>query len=224
MRGWLLCLGVLAFGVQPGATALAQSPPADEGRYMGQGTTSTDRTDVESTLPRQDTTIVGPMDPPPAGVIGNARPPQGSVQPPAEPVRDIVAVVRGTPELSTFAKLVEVTGVVATLRGAGPITVLAPSNAAFAKLPPAQRAAFLAPANDTRLQQILLYHVVPAAAPIGSFKGTKRKVPSVKPGATLIIDGTGDGVKVNDATVVRALRATNGIVHVIDSVLMAPRP
>jgi uncharacterized surface protein with fasciclin (FAS1) repeats len=143
----------------------------------------------------------------------------------AAPATDgtLISVIRTDPELSMFAKLAEAAGFATTFGGSGPMTLFAPSNAAFAKLPPDQLAQLQKPENVAQLQQIILYHVVPAAAPSTSLKGTAGDVPSAKADAKLKVDGTGDALKVNGAAVVRAdVAASNGTVHVIDTVLMPP--
>lgn len=132
----------------------------------------------------------------------------------------LIAVAKADPDLSTFAKLAAAAGLEPTLSGAGPLTVLAPSNAAFAKLPADQLADLQKPENAAKLQQVLLYHVIPASAPSTALKGTKGDVPSATPNK-LALDGTGDTVKVNGATVTRAdIAASNGLIHVVDTVLM----
>jgi uncharacterized surface protein with fasciclin (FAS1) repeats len=132
----------------------------------------------------------------------------------------LIAVAKADPDLSTFAKLAAAAGLDTTLASTGPLTVLAPSNAAFAKLPADQLADLSKPENAAKLQQVLLYHVIPASAPASAIKGTKGEVPSATPNK-LSIDGTGDTVKVNGANVVRAdVTASNGIIHVVDTVLM----
>ena len=147
-----------------------------------------------------------------------------ATQAPAAPVATasgtLIAVAKADPELSTFVKLATAAGLEATLGGNGPLTLLAPSNAAFAKLPADQLAELSKPENAAKLQQVLMYHLIPAAAPSSAIKGTKGDVPSATP-ATLSIDGTGDSLKVNGATVTRAdVTASNGLIHVVDTVLM----
>lgn len=132
----------------------------------------------------------------------------------------LIAVAKADPDLSTFAKLAAAANLEATLAGQGPLTVLAPSNAAFAKLPPTQLADLEKPENAAKLQQVLMYHIIPGAAPSSAFKGTKGDVPSATP-SKLSIDGTGATVTVNGAAVTRAdVAASNGAIHVIDTVLM----
>lgn len=133
----------------------------------------------------------------------------------------IAAVIKAQTELSTFAQLATAAGFDTTFGGAGPLTVLAPSNAAFAKLPAAEVEALKKPENVQRLQQVLLYHVIPAAADSAKLKGTAGNVPSAQGGATLKVDGTGAAIKVNGATVTRAdVGASNGTIHIIDTVLV----
>lgn len=135
----------------------------------------------------------------------------------------LIAVAKADPELSTFAKLAESAGLGTTLSGAGPLTLLAPNNAAFAKLPPEQLAELSKPENVAKLQQVLLYHIIPAAAPSSTLKGTAGEVPSAVASAKLTVDGTGSAVKVNGATVTRAdVAASNGTIHVVDAVLLPP--
>ena len=145
---------------------------------------------------------------------------QAPAAPAATASGTLIAVAKADPDLSTFVKLATAAGLDTTLGGNGPLTVLAPSNAAFAKLPADQLAELSKPENAAQLQQVLLYHVIPAAAPSSAIKGTKGDVPSATP-ATLSIDGTGDSLKVNGATVTRAdVAASNGLIHVVDTVLM----
>jgi uncharacterized surface protein with fasciclin (FAS1) repeats len=135
---------------------------------------------------------------------------------------NVLVVAKANPELSTFTKLAESANLVGTLASTGPITVLAPTNAAFAKLPPEQVAELSKPENAAKLQQVLLYHIIPGPVASSSLKGTKGEVPSATP-AKLSVDGTGDMVKVNGATITQAdIAASNGTIHIIDAVLMAP--
>lgn len=134
---------------------------------------------------------------------------------------NLITVIKADSELSTFAKLAEAAGFATTFSGNGPLTVLAPTDAAFAALPAERLAELQKPENVAQLQQILLYHVIPAAAPTAALKGTAGELPSAKSDARLKVDGTADTLKINGAAVVRSdLPATNGTVHVIDTVLL----
>ena len=134
-------------------------------------------------------------------------------------MHDIVdtAVAAGT--FKTLVAAVTAAGLVDTLKGAGPFTVFAPSDDAFAKLPAGTVESLVKPENLAQLTAILTYHVMAGKVMAADVIGNKL-APATVNGATIHVDGT-DGVKVNDATVVAAdIECTNGVIHVIDSVLM----
>jgi len=114
---------------------------------------------------------------------------------------------------------VQAAGLVDTLKGEGPFTVFAPTDEAFAKLPAGTVDDLLKPENREKLAAILTYHVVPGKIMSGDITGKTTAVTSVQ-GGSLDVDAT-SGVKVNDATVVTAdIEADNGVIHVIDTVLL----
>lgn len=132
---------------------------------------------------------------------------------------DIVAVASGTEGFSTLVAAVTAAGLVETLQGAGPFTVFAPNDAAFAALPAGLLDKLLLPENLKVLTSILTYHVV--SGKIMSTDVMAGDAPSVE-GSTIAL-GTTDGVQVNDATVIAAdVEASNGVIHVIDKVLVPP--
>ena len=139
---------------------------------------------------------------------------------PAEAVAgDIVAVASGTEGFATLVAAVTAAGLVETLQGAGPFTVFAPNDAAFAALPAGLLDKLLLPKNLAVLKSILTYHVV--SGKIMSTDVMAGDAPSVE-GSTIAL-GTTDGVQVNDATVIAAdVEASNGVIHVIDKVLVPP--
>jgi uncharacterized surface protein with fasciclin (FAS1) repeats len=139
---------------------------------------------------------------------------------PAEAVAgDIVAIASGTEGFSTLVAAVTAAGLVETLQGAGPFTVFAPNDAAFAALPAGLLDKLLLPENLAVLTSILTYHVV--SGKIMSTDVMAGDAPSVE-GSTIAL-GTTDGVQVNDATVIAAdVEASNGVIHVIDKVLVPP--
>lgn len=124
-----------------------------------------------------------------------------------------------TPQLSTLNKLLQDAGLADTLRGAGPYTVFAPTNEAFQALP---KATLDALAKDkAQLAAVLSYHVVPGKVMAADVKPGKAKTMQ---GAELNLAKAGAFVTVEDAMVVQAdVRASNGVVHVIDRVLLPPR-
>ncbi|GAB5487413.1 MAG: fasciclin domain-containing protein [Parasphingorhabdus sp.] len=132
---------------------------------------------------------------------------------------DIVdtAVAAGT--FNTLVAAVQAAGLEATLRSDGPFTVFAPSDDAFAKLPAGTVETLLKPENKEQLVSILTYHVVPGKVYSKSLAGKQIDAKTVQ-GTTVAVNGT-DGVKVDNATVVAAdIKTSNGVIHVIDSVLM----
>ena len=134
---------------------------------------------------------------------------------------DIVdtAVEAGT--FNTLVAAVEAAGLVETLKGEGPFTVFAPTDEAFAQLPEGTLESLLDPANIDTLVAILTYHVIPGAVMSADIAGQQLSVATVQ-GAEIAIDAT-DGVMVNDATVIAAdVTASNGVIHVIDAVLLPP--
>lgn len=133
--------------------------------------------------------------------------------------KDIVATASGAGQFNTLVAAVQAAGLVETLQGAGPFTVFAPNDAAFAKLPEGTIESLLKPENKEKLVTILTYHVVPGKVTSSDIAGKKLDAATVE-GQSLAIDAT-DGVKVNDATVVGAdVMASNGVIHVIDTVLL----
>jgi uncharacterized surface protein with fasciclin (FAS1) repeats len=132
----------------------------------------------------------------------------------------IPAVARSAGSFKTLLAALEAAGLAETLAGEGPFTVFAPTDEAFAKLPPGTVEALL---NDIpRLKAILTYHVV--AGKVGSGAVVKLKEAKTLNGRALAID-TRDGVRVGGAKVVKAdVEASNGVIHVIDAVLIPPQP
>jgi len=124
-----------------------------------------------------------------------------------------------TPQLSTLTKLLNDAGLADTLRGTGPFTVFAPSNEAF-KAVSAKTMAELA-ADKELLKSVLTYHVLPGKVMAADAKNGNVK--SVQ-GANLAVSKAGTFITVEDALVTNAdVAATNGVVHIIDKVLMPPK-
>jgi uncharacterized surface protein with fasciclin (FAS1) repeats len=133
--------------------------------------------------------------------------------------RDIVDTAVGAGQFTTLVAAVQAAGLVDTLKGPGPFTVFAPTDAAFAKLPGGTVQNLLKPENRATLTRILTYHVVPGRVLSTDLAG-KTAAPVTVQGGLLTVDGR-SGVKVNDATVVGAdVLTSNGVIHVIDTVLM----
>ena len=122
-------------------------------------------------------------------------------------------------DFSTLVAAVSAAGLVDTLKGDGPFTVFAPTNAAFAALPAGTVETLLKPENKDQLVKVLTYHVVPGAVTSDQLAGKRLRVATVQ-GQTVHIDGR-RGVKVNSSNVTTAdIIASNGVIHVIDRVLL----
>jgi uncharacterized surface protein with fasciclin (FAS1) repeats len=133
---------------------------------------------------------------------------------------DIVETAVSAGTFTTLVAAVQAAGLVATLKGPGPFTVFAPTDAAFAALPAGTLNTLLKPANKAKLVAILTYHVVPGKILSSALAG-KIVTPKTVEGETIDINATGASVKVNDATVIKAdVLADNGVIHVIDKVLL----
>jgi uncharacterized surface protein with fasciclin (FAS1) repeats len=131
---------------------------------------------------------------------------------------DIVDTAVAAGSFKTLVAAVKAADLVDTLKGAGPFTVFAPTDAAFARFPAAVIQDLLKPENKGKLQGILTYHVVAGkvlAADVVNLKAAKTVQ-----GQDLKIDTT-DGVKVDDANVVQTdIQCSNGVIHVIDAVVL----
>merc|ERR1711957_938707 len=134
---------------------------------------------------------------------------------------DIVELAESQPDLSTLVAALVAGKPTATLSGTGPFTVFAPTNEAFAKIPAADLQKLLA--NTKELDAILEYHVLAGKFNMRDLMAVRSA--KTLEGDTVTVSGSGNVVNVNDAKVLKAdLAATNGIVHVIDTVLSLPSP
>ena len=119
----------------------------------------------------------------------------------------------------TLAAALQAAGLVDTLKGSGPFTVFAPTDEAFAKLPAGTVEDLLKPQNKAKLVSILTYHVVAGKVMAADVAGKKTMAKSVE-GSEIEVNGM-DGVMVDGAKVVTAdIAADNGVIHVIDAVIM----
>ncbi len=133
--------------------------------------------------------------------------------------KDIVDTAVAAGSFKTLAKALQAADLVETLKGAGPFTVFAPTDEAFAKLPAGTLDALLKPENKPKLQRILTSHVV--AGKIMAADVVKTSSAKAVSGDTLTIASRNGGVTVDGARVVKTdIAATNGVIHVIDSVIL----
>ena len=132
---------------------------------------------------------------------------------------DIVDTAVAAGSFNTLVTAIKAAGLVGTLKSKGPYTVFAPNDIAFAKLPPGTVESLLK--NKAKLATILKYHVVPGRVKAADIAGKSLKVKTAA-GLPVNVDGT-MGVKVNNANVIQPdIETSNGIIHVIDTVLLPP--
>lgn len=137
-----------------------------------------------------------------------------------EPARkDIVDTAVAAGSFTTLAAALQAADLVDTLKGNGPFTVFAPTDEAFARLPAGTVESLLRPENKARLQAILTYHVV--AGSVSSTEVVKLKSAKTVNGQSVSINVANGGVRIDGANVVKAdIRTSNGVIHVIDSVIL----
>ena len=136
--------------------------------------------------------------------------------------KNLVDTATGAGQFKTLARALDAAGLVSTLKGEGPFTVFAPTDAAFAKLPADTLKSLLKPENKQQLVAVLTYHVVPGkieaakVVKLDEAKSVNGKMIDIK-----VRDGT---AMVNNARVIKTdIAASNGIIHVIDTVIMPPK-
>lgn len=151
-----------------------------------------------------------------AALIGLA-----SVLPAQAQDKDIVDTAVAAGDFKTLAAALDAAGLVQTLKGEGPFTVFAPTDAAFAKLPAGTVEDLLKPENKDKLAAILTYHVVSGKVMASDVVGLDEA--KTVNGKSVDIEVEGNSVKVNDANVTATdIAASNGVIHVIDTVILPP--
>ena len=139
--------------------------------------------------------------------------------PPLDP-NNIVSIAVGSKDHTTLVAALKAADYVKSVANPGPLTVFAPTDAAFAKLPAGTVEGLVKPEKQADLREILKYHVAPATYEQAALKdGMQLAMANGKKVTFHVVDGK---LKINDANVVASIRASNGIVHVIDAVLLPP--
>jgi len=134
---------------------------------------------------------------------------------------DIVELAASQDMLSTLVAAVKAAGLVATLKGDGPFTVFAPTNEAFAKLPKGTVEDLLKPENKAKLAKILSYHVISGKVMSKDLKN--GQMAKTVEGSEVKVTMMNGKVMINNANVIKAdVMADNGVVHIIDTVIMPP--
>ena len=137
--------------------------------------------------------------------------------------KDIVDTAVGAGSFKTLVAAVKAAGLVDTLKGEGPFTVLAPTDEAFAKLPKGTVESLLLPENKDKLVAILTYHVIKGKAMAADVVKLDGKEVKTVEGKSVKIDVDGKTVMINNAKVVKTdIGCSNGVIHVIDTVLLPP--
>jgi uncharacterized surface protein with fasciclin (FAS1) repeats len=180
---------------------------------------------LASSAVAQTAPVPAPAPAPPATVPPPAVPPQAaapmvfSLQ--LAPGGDIIDTLKASGQFTLLLKALDAANLTDFLRGAGPYTLLAPTDAAFQALPPAQLAALMQPANAPQLQALLSYHLISAGVPLMRVQGASRSITSLD-GPDVRFDGEAASIRVNDANVEGQAMVTNGDVYAIDKVLTPP--
>jgi uncharacterized surface protein with fasciclin (FAS1) repeats len=154
-----------------------------------------------------------------AGVFGMVARAEAADAPSAKPSKDIVETAVDAGKFKTLAAALEAAGLVETLKGKGPFTVFAPTDAAFAKLPAGTVENLLKPENKDKLVAVLTYHVV--SGKVMAKDVVKLSSAKTVQGSQVKIEVQNGKVRVDDANVVATdIAASNGVIHVIDSVIL----
>ena len=137
----------------------------------------------------------------------------------AATTKDIVDTAVAAGSFKTLAKALDAAGLAETLKGEGPFTVFAPTDEAFAQLPAGTLESLLKPENKAKLQRVLTYHVVPGK--VMASQVVNLKSATAVSGDTIAIASAGGGVTVDNARVLETgIAASNGVIHVIDAVIL----
>lgn len=135
--------------------------------------------------------------------------------------KDVVETAMSAGMFNTLASALRAADLVDTLKGPGPYTVFAPTDEAFAKIPASTLQMLMRPENKNKLRSILMYHVVPGRTDSKAVMGMNSA--TTAGGQDVSIMMMGDRVMVGNAHIVKAdVMASNGVIHVIDTVLMPP--
>ena len=135
-----------------------------------------------------------------------------------KPSKTVVEIAVGAEDFSTLVAAVKAAGLVDALSGEGPFTIFAPTNAAFAKLPEGTVATLLKPENKEKLAAVLTYHVVSGKVMAADVKAGKVKTLNGAEATIAVADGK---VTIDKANIVKTdIVGTNGVIHVIDSVII----
>lgn len=135
--------------------------------------------------------------------------------------KDVVKVAVGSPDHTTLVTALQAADLVNALANAGPFTVFAPTNAAFGKLPAGTVEDLLKPENKSKLQDILQHHVMTSALDVNFFNDGQTF--GMVDGTNVTIHKKGNDTYVDNAKIVASVKASNGMVHIVDTVVLPPQ-
>lgn len=161
---------------------------------------------------RQETAPAAPSEPASASAPTSNVPPLDAT--------NIVSIASNSPDHTTLVAALKAADYVTSVAGSGPLTVFAPTNAAFDQLPAGTLDTLLKPENADTLRNILKYHVTTSALTTAALADGQTL--GMANGAKTEIKKNGEALTINGANVVASIPASNGIVHVIDAVLLPP--
>jgi uncharacterized surface protein with fasciclin (FAS1) repeats len=171
-------------------------------------------------------TLAGPALAQPAAAPASPAAPPAAATPAAAPTMsmsitpagDIADTLKASGQFTILVKALDASNLTSVLKTPGPLTILAPTDAAFNALPPAQLANLLKIENAPQLQALLTYHLINAGVPMSKIQGSKGPIRTVA-NTDVQIDGTDGTIRVNDASVVGHAAVSNGDIYAIDKVL-----
>ncbi|OYW27633.1 MAG: hypothetical protein B7Z44_11485, partial [Caulobacter sp. 12-67-6] len=153
-------------------------------------------------------------------VTGQAAAPAPAAASPVVAKGDLIETATASGQFSIFLKAVSSVNLTSVLKTNQNLTLFAPTDAAFAALPAGELEKLMLPDNGPMLQKVLTYHLINTKVDSSKIKGAKGEVKTVQ-GSSVMLDGSGDTAMVDGATIVQAdVMATNGVLHVVDKVLM----
>jgi uncharacterized surface protein with fasciclin (FAS1) repeats len=157
-----------------------------------------------------------------ADTMAAAPAPVAAAAAPATPIipahGDIVETMKAAGNFTILLKALDATNLTGLLKTAGPLTLIAPTDAAFQAMPAGALDNLMKPDNASQLQALLAYHLINAAAPPSKIAGSKGPIPSAT-GQQIDIDASGAPIKFNDADVVGESTVSNGTIYAVDKVL-----
>ncbi|MGA0604548.1 fasciclin domain-containing protein [Phenylobacterium sp. VNQ135] len=199
------------------APALAQTPATAKTEAEAKAATGKATSDAPAKTQTQGTAAAVSQAAP--AVTGQAAPAAGSAAQ-VSPAGDLIDTLKASGQFTTFIKATDATNLTSLLKTNKNLTVFAPTDAAFAALPPSELSRLQA--DKTAMQKLVLHHVINAPVDSAKIKGAKGPVPSGA-GDQVLLDGSDEAaLKADGATIVQSdIRTGSGLLHVVDKVLMA---